>query len=58
MNISPLFLGCRMLTIDQIKVGPLKEKKKILNDLPGFTQPSGPSGTDIFIKQVKENSRG
>lgn len=47
-----------MLTIDQIRVGQLKEKKKILNDLPGFPQPSGPSGTDIFIKQVKENSRG
>lgn len=47
-----------MLTIDQIRVGQLKEKKKILNDLPGFPQPPGPSGTDIFIKQVKENSRG
>ena len=47
-----------MLTIDQIRVGQLERGKKILNDLSGFTQPSGPNGTDIFVKQVKENNRG
>lgn len=47
-----------MLTLDQIRVEQLEGEKKVLNDLSGFTQPSGPNGTDIFIKQVKENNRG
>lgn len=46
-----------MLSIDQIRMGQLEWEKEILNDLPGFT-PSGPNGTDIFIKQVKESNSG